>query len=35
VHLLQDVGPRFAGVVPGMSNTTGVLAGVFDTALTP
>ncbi|KAK1283744.1 hypothetical protein QJS10_CPB21g00416 [Acorus calamus] len=30
----QDIGPRFAGVLLGLSNTAGVLAGVFGTAAT-
>lgn len=30
----QDIGPRFAGVLLGMSNTAGVLAGVLGTAAT-
>ena len=32
--LLQDIGPRYSGVLLGMSNTAGVLAGVFGTAAT-
>lgn len=35
VHVFsQDIGPRYAGVLLGMSNTAGVLAGVFGTAAT-
>ncbi|KAH8975153.1 hypothetical protein BDL97_01G141500 [Sphagnum fallax] len=30
----QDIGPRYSGVLLGMSNTAGVLAGVFGTAAT-
>ena len=30
----QDIGPRYAGVLLGMSNTAGVLAGVLGTAAT-
>eukprot|EP00899_Mesostigma_viride_P003922 jgi/Mesvir1/13530/Mv16412-RA.1 len=30
----QDIGPRYAGVLLGMSNTAGVLAGVIGTAVT-
>lgn len=30
----QDIGPRYAGVLLGLSNTAGVLAGVFGTAFT-
>lgn len=30
----QDIGPRYAGVLLGLSNTAGVLAGVFGTATT-
>lgn len=30
----QDIGPRYAGVLLGLSNTAGVLAGVFGTAVT-
>ncbi|KAI8022464.1 hypothetical protein LOK49_LG03G02246 [Camellia lanceoleosa] len=30
----QDIGPRYAGVLLGLSNTSGVLAGVFGTAAT-
>uniref|UniRef100_A0A7S3UDG0 Major facilitator superfamily (MFS) profile domain-containing protein n=1 Tax=Picocystis salinarum TaxID=88271 RepID=A0A7S3UDG0_9CHLO len=30
----QDIGPRYAGILLGMSNTAGVLAGVFGTAVT-
>ncbi|KAL5132813.1 Ascorbate transporter, chloroplastic [Glycine soja] len=30
----QDIGPRYAGVLLGLSNTAGVLAGVFGTAAT-
>ena len=33
-YCLQDIGPRYAGVLLGMSNTAGVLAGVFGTAAT-
>jgi len=32
--LTQDIGPRYSGVLLGMSNTAGVLAGVFGTAAT-
>ena len=32
--LAQDIGPRYSGVLLGMSNTAGVLAGVFGTAAT-
>lgn len=31
---LQDIGPRYSGVLLGMSNTAGVLAGVLGTAAT-
>lgn len=31
---MQDIGPRYSGVLLGMSNTAGVLAGVFGTAAT-
>ena len=31
---LQDIGPRYSGVLLGMSNTAGVLAGVMGTAAT-
>ena len=30
----QDIGPRYSGVLLGMSNTAGVLAGVLGTATT-
>ncbi|KAA8549374.1 hypothetical protein F0562_001058 [Nyssa sinensis] len=30
----QDIAPRYAGVLLGLSNTAGVLAGVFGTAVT-
>ncbi|KAK8557908.1 hypothetical protein V6N13_008738 [Hibiscus sabdariffa] len=30
----QDIGPRYAGVLLGLSNTAGVLAGVFGTVAT-
>ncbi|XP_020581078.1 sodium-dependent phosphate transport protein 1, chloroplastic-like [Phalaenopsis equestris] len=30
----QDIGPRYSGVLLGLSNTAGVLAGVFGTAVT-
>ena len=30
----QDIGPRYSGVLLGMSNTAGVLAGVMGTAAT-
>lgn len=30
----QDIGPRYAGVLLGLSNTAGVLAGVLGTAAT-
>ncbi|CAL5340020.1 unnamed protein product [Camellia sinensis] len=30
----QDIGPQYAGVLLGLSNTAGVLAGVFGTAAT-
>ncbi|CAM0880971.1 unnamed protein product [Alopecurus aequalis] len=30
----QDIGPRYAGVLLGLSNTAGVFAGVFGTAAT-
>ncbi|KAK6918372.1 Major facilitator superfamily [Dillenia turbinata] len=30
----QDIGPRYAGVLLGLSNTAGVLGGVFGTAAT-
>eukprot|EP00258_Populus_trichocarpa_P035305 XP_024451324.1 ascorbate transporter, chloroplastic isoform X2 [Populus trichocarpa] len=30
----QDIGPRYAGVLLGLSNTAGVLAGVFGAAAT-
>ncbi|KAI5345634.1 hypothetical protein L3X38_013511 [Prunus dulcis] len=30
----QDIGPRYSGVLLGLSNTAGVLAGVFGTAAT-
>lgn len=30
----QDIGPRYAGVLLGMSNTAGVLAGVLGTGAT-
>ncbi|KAF8017093.1 hypothetical protein BT93_H2342 [Corymbia citriodora subsp. variegata] len=30
----QDIGPRYAGILLGLSNTAGVLAGVFGTAAT-
>ncbi|XP_068645709.1 ascorbate transporter, chloroplastic-like [Aristolochia californica] len=30
----QDIGPRYSGVLLGLSNTAGVLAGVFGTATT-
>lgn len=30
----QDIGPRYAGVLLGISNTAGVLAGVVGTAVT-
>ncbi len=30
----QDIGPRYSGVLLGMSNTAGVLAGVLGTAAT-
>lgn len=30
----QDIGPRYAGVLLGMSNTAGVLAGVLGTYTT-
>ncbi|KAL2634291.1 hypothetical protein R1flu_005770 [Riccia fluitans] len=30
----QDIGPRYSGILLGMSNTAGVLAGVFGTAAT-
>lgn len=33
-HALQDIAPRYAGVLLGMSNTAGVLAGVLGTAAT-
>lgn len=32
--LLQDIGPRYAGVLLGLTNTAGVLAGVISTAAT-
>ena len=32
--VLQDIGPRYSGVLLGMSNTAGVLAGVMGTAAT-
>lgn len=32
--VLQDIGPKYAGVLLGMSNTAGVLAGVISTAAT-
>lgn len=31
---VQDIGPRYSGVLLGMSNTAGVLAGVLGTAAT-
>ena len=31
---LQDIGPRYAGVLLGLTNTAGVLAGVISTAAT-
>ena len=31
---LQDIAPRYSGVLLGMSNTAGVLAGVLGTAAT-
>ena len=31
---MQDIGPRYAGVLLGMSNTAGVLAGVLGTFAT-
>jgi MFS transporter, ACS family, solute carrier family 17 (sodium-dependent inorganic phosphate cotransporter), other len=31
---LQDIGPKYAGVLLGLSNTAGVLAGVISTAAT-
>ena len=34
VCVLQDIGPRYSGVLLGMSNTAGVLAGVLGTATT-
>ena len=30
----QDIGPQYAGVLLGLSNTAGVLAGVLGTAAT-
>ena len=30
----QDIGPRYSGILLGLSNTAGVLAGVFGTAAT-
>ena len=33
-RMLQDIGPRYAGVLLGLSNTAGVLAGVLGTAAT-
>ncbi len=30
----QDIGPRYSGVLLGLSNTAGVLAGVIGTAAT-
>ena len=30
----QDIGPRYSGVLLGLSNTAGVLAGVLGTATT-
>lgn len=30
----QDIGPRYAGVLLGLTNTAGVLAGVISTAAT-
>lgn len=30
----QDIAPRYSGVLLGLSNTAGVLAGVFGTAAT-
>eukprot|EP00958_Prasinococcus_capsulatus_P003389 scaffold307_cov390-Prasinococcus_capsulatus_cf.AAC.6 len=30
----QDIGPQYAGVLLGLSNTAGVLAGVIGTAVT-
>lgn len=35
IHVcLQDIGPQYAGVLLGMSNSAGVLAGVLGTAAT-
>lgn len=31
---MQDIGPQYAGVLLGLSNTAGVLAGVLGTAAT-
>jgi len=31
---VQDIAPRYSGVLLGMSNTAGVLAGVLGTAAT-
>lgn len=31
---MQDIGPKYAGVLLGLSNTAGVLAGVISTAAT-
>ena len=31
---VQDIGPRYSGVLLGLSNTAGVLAGVLGTAAT-
>lgn len=32
--MVQDIGPRYSGVLLGMSNTAGVLAGVLGTFAT-
>ena len=34
VYVVQDIAPRYSGVLLGMSNTAGVLAGVLGTAAT-
>lgn len=31
---MQDIGPKYAGVLLGLTNTAGVLAGVISTAAT-
>jgi MFS transporter, ACS family, solute carrier family 17 (sodium-dependent inorganic phosphate cotransporter), other len=33
-YVLQDIGPKYAGVLLGLTNTAGVLAGVISTAAT-